>query len=65
MYSYLKTTVMLNFLILLIILNLLKVLNAWLLKKIFPEMTIDDLIKYEKEAKQTIFQRIKISMTRI
>lgn len=59
MYSYLKTTAMLNFLILLIILNLLKVLNAWLLKKIFPEMTIDDLIKYEKEAKQTIFQRIK------
>lgn len=59
MYSYLKTTVMLNFIIILIISKLLKVLNAWFLKKLYPKMTIDDLIKYEKEAKQTIFQRIK------
>lgn len=50
---------MLNFLIILIISKLLKVLNAWFLKKLYTKMTIDDLIKYEKEAKQTIFQRIK------
>ncbi|WBX73560.1 hypothetical protein PG913_12120 [Tenacibaculum pacificus] len=59
MYSYLKASTMLNFLIILIFPKLLKFLNAWFLKKLFPEMTIDDLIKYEKEAKPMIFKNRK------
>ena len=45
--------------IVLIISNLLKVLNTWFLKKIFPGMTIKDLIEYEKETRKILFKKMR------